>query len=476
MTAGTIPVLVVDGPGRDDTLASLVVAGARDVRVVAVVDGRSRASFAEAVGQVGTEHFLLVHAGDVVLSGGLEALVSAAPGADLVYADARRAGRAQLRPVWSPERLRAHQHLGQTFLLRTELVVTALPDVADSHAWVHDLLLRLAEVGPRAVHVPVEVVEEADRPTDAATWSDGRAAVARHLRRSGVAASVLRGRSAGTYRVVRSSPPTGRVSVVIPTRGGSGIIWGQPRCFVVDAVASVLARGGLPDVEVVVVHDLETPQRVLEDLRRVAGDRLVLVPFDGPFNFSRKCNVGVLAASGDVVVLLNDDVEVLSTDALVDLVAPLDEPGIGMTGACLIYPDGRVQHAGHLHGHGAMTHAFLGAAITPDGLPVELHVDREVSGLTAAAVAVRRSTYEAVGGMCETLPVNFNDVDFSHKLRSQGLRLLWLADVRLYHFESRTRVPVVHPWEVRAVRARWDLDGDDPYLPGHLAAEADEDA
>jgi len=238
---------------------------------------------------------------------------------------------------------------------------------------------------------------------------------------------------------------------------------------VVEAVESVLARTRLPLLQIVVVYDLDTPSDVLERLRHLAGDRLVLVPFAEPFNFSAKCNAGFVASTGDVVVLLNDDVGAITEGFLEQLVAPLSEPGVGMTGARLLFGDGRLQHGGHLYEDGYL-HAFLGASPDDPGPFAALRVNRECSGLTAACVALRRETYEEVGGMCEELPVNFNDVDFSYKVRGTGGRLLWLAAVELYHFESRSRERVVHQWEYDLVTRRWGIPRHDSFLPASREA------
>ena len=115
-----------------------------------------------------------------------------------------------------------------------------------------------------------------------------------------------------------------------------------------------------------------------------------------------------------------------------------------MTGARLLFGNGRIQHGGHVYENGCLRHAYTGSSPDDPGPFTALWVNRECSGLTAACVAVRRETYEEVGGMCEELPGNFNDVDFSYKVRRTGSRLLWLAAVELYHFESMTREQVVH--------------------------------
>lgn len=269
--------------------------------------------------------------------------------------------------------------------------------------------------------------------------------------------------------MTRFADPDQLVSIIIPTRGGSGLVWGQRRCYVVEAVRSVVAKAGHERYELVVVYDPPTPPAVLQELRDIAGDRLVLVPYGEPFNFSAKCNEGFLAASGEVIVLLNDDVEVISDDFLGQLIAPLHEPGVGMTGAHLFYSDGTVQHAGLVYRQQHFGHAFLGASPDDPGDFGALLVSREASGLTAACVALLRSTYEEVGGFCEELPGSFNDVDFSFKIRAEGHRLIWLPQVRLYHFESRTRDKTVHAWEHHFILDRWETPDRDYYLPS-LAA------
>jgi GT2 family glycosyltransferase len=286
--------------------------------------------------------------------------------------------------------------------------------------------------------------------------------------RLGLASKVELGISDGTYRIVRSVPDDLRISLVVPTRGSMGMVWGENRCFVVEAVGSALAKSGCSSVQVVVVYDEDTPPSVLARLTEVvpAGD-LVLVPYDGEFNFSRKCNLGVLASDGQVVVLLNDDTQARSEGWLEQLVAPLMEADVGMTGARLLFEDGTLQHGGHVHAHGAYRHAFIGVRDGDPGYGACLLVDRECSGVTSACAALRRETFLEVGGLCEKLPSNYNDVDLSNKVARAGYRMLWMADVVLYHFESKSRDPRVSREEIDFVRARWGFPYQrrDPFLP-----------
>jgi O-antigen biosynthesis protein len=217
------------------------------------------------------------------------------------------------------------------------------------------------------------------------------------------------------------------------------------------------------------VYDEPVLSGAMEELRAIAGDRLIAIRYDKPFNFSEKCNLGFLHAHGDVVVLVNDDVQPRSERWLESLVAPLSEPGVGLTGAKLLYEDGSIQHGGHLHARDAKVPrpklAYRYAPGDTVGPFNSLVVNRETSGVTGACLAVTRETFERIGGLTEGLPANFNDVDLSLKVQHIGLRVLWLAEPVLFHFESQSREPVVQPFERDYIYKRWGGFVRDPYLP-----------
>mgnify|MGYP001609382073 CR=1 FL=1 len=142
--------------------------------------------------------------------------------------------------------------------------------------------------------------------------------MADHLHSIGVDATVDLGDHDGVYRIRRRVTDRPTVSVVIPTRGSTGRVWGRTRIFVHDAVASLVAAdGGAVRLEFVVVLDEPADPVVVRGLRRIAGDALVVVPYDKPFDFADKIDVGVAAASGEYVLLLNDDTE-LHTPGSID--------------------------------------------------------------------------------------------------------------------------------------------------------------
>jgi GT2 family glycosyltransferase len=408
------------------------------------------------------------------------AALEADPEIDYLYTDEDKVDGdgvffdAFVKPDWSPERLRAQAYTSHLSVLRMAIVRDVGgfdPDRDGSQD--HDLVLKVTERARAVHHIPEihyhwrALPQSTASSSDAKpyTWDAGVKAVADHVRRTGMDATVERGPAHGTYAVLRRLDPTVLVSVVIPTRGSSGKVGGVERVFVVEAVRSLLASTRHPRLEIVVVADLDTPAPVMDELRSLAGDRLVEVAYRSEFNFSEKCNVGVLASRGEHVILLNDDVEVIADAIVEELCAPLAQADVGMTGAYLVYESGSVQHAGHVYADRGYKHAFPESRLGDPGPFRDLYLDREVSGLTAACVALRRDVYLEVGGLSEALAVNFNDVDLSYKLRAAGYRLLWLNRAKLYHFESQSRVPSVEKWELDAIRARWGVTRRDPFLP-----------
>jgi GT2 family glycosyltransferase len=480
-----------DDPILDRALRRLVADGARIRLVTSVAAGTAVAALARGIAEARGDFVAVVAQGDLITTDALERMATAIdlqPDVDFLYSDEerldfgpgleRRYWGAFRKPDWSPERFRAQFYTGSLAVLRRETVevVGGLDPRFDG---VHEaeLALRVVERGTPVVHVP-RILYRRVGPTEALgadspdTWDLRVEAVAAHLNRTGSSGSARRGPAQGLVRVVRPLPQDVTVSVIIPTNGSSGLVRGRKRVYLLDAVRSLVAKAGHRRLEIVVVWDRGTDPRTLAQLRRIAGERLLLVEYARPFNFSEKCNLGVLASHGDIVVMLNDDVDIRSDDFIVTLCAPLLEPGIGMTGAMQYYEDGTIQHAGQYFGDGAWGHMHVGEPPESTGDHEDLLVDREVSGVTASCAAMRRELFTELGGYDVRLPGNFQDVDFAYKVRRAGQRIVWLADAKLMHYESKTRTPTLHDWEVAAIHDRWGAPiGRDPYRASELDRE-----
>ncbi|MFM8484182.1 MAG: glycosyltransferase, partial [Actinomycetota bacterium] len=245
----------------------------------------------------------------------------------------------------------------------------------------------------------------------------------------------------GYLRVRRRPHHRPLVSVIIPTRGTVGSVWGLESPYIENLLLSIASRSTYPHVEFVVVFDTGTDGRLLERLVGLPLE-VKLVEFSGRFNFSRKCNIGTLQSSGDRLIFLNDDMELITPDWIECLVAMLEEPDVGAVGPLLLYENGLVQSAGHIN-PGPVHFARGMSPSSSIGAAWPLVLNREVSGITGACLAMRRETFLDCGGFSELFAEAFNDVDLCFKLMAAGYRILWTPDVQLFHFESKSRIPDV---------------------------------
>jgi len=478
--------VVVDDASTSPAVREVLAEAEKDPRVRVLrraINGGIVKTSNDALAEANGEFVALLDHDDLLAPECLEVVertLGTYPDIDYLYTDEDKVDDAGqhydvfAKPDWSPERLRCQMYTGHLSVIRTSLAraVGGFDERAEG-SQDHDLVLKVTERARRVVHIPQVLyhwraipgsvaMDQAAKPY---AHDAGLAAVQRHLERMGIRGVATSGELPHTYRVVRHLDPSVQVSIVIPTRGPSALVWGERRSMVVELVRSVLRLSTHRNIEIVVVYDPPTPQDVLDELTRLGGEQIRLVRFDEPFNFSAKCNVGMLAASAEHLVFLNDDMEVVSPDFLEQLVAPLFEEGVGATGARLLFADGSLQHGGHVYASGDLTHAGFGTPGDDEGPFRAYLVSRECSGLTAACLATTRQVMEQVGGFCEDLPSNFNDVDLSRKIRGEGLRMLWIAGTTLYHFESVTRDPKVHEWEYEYVMDRWGTPKVDPYFP-----------
>jgi hypothetical protein len=387
------------------------------------------------------------------------------------------------KPDWSPERFRSHFYIGGLLAVRRSDALRSVLDSAidDSIPTVRgpsllwDLVLRLTEQGGNVFHIPELLFGRADLDSDTALDSrksaempEAAAVLQAHCARVGINAVVEVSEPGNTFHLHRHPSPSTKVSLIIPTCGSSGTVWGQERVFVIELVESIVEKSTWENIEFVVVADTTTPAVVRRALERLCGDRLVWVDYDKPFNFSDKIGQGRAASSGDVLLFLNDDMEVISEDFIEELVGLALEPGVGAVGARLLLADGRIQHIGHRYADGTF-HLFAGYDGDYAGPEDMCLVTRECIGVTAACLAVRTETFDEVGGMALDFPNNFNDVDFALRLRDRGLRNIVTPHAVLFHFESVTRDGTVTAEEAHLLFSRWGTQlASDPYSNPNL--------
>jgi GT2 family glycosyltransferase len=340
-----------------------------------------------------------------------------------------RRSKPWIKPDWDPLLFAAHDGFVGSCVLRADVIGDKA--VADWSA----LSLTIAESGSAPLHLPLILTHRSEPRVKAAQ----PAAV--------------------------PAPPVA-ISVIIPTRD---------RAELLESCLSGLLSTRFPGKREIIVVDNDSREprtKVLfERLEAAEGVRVIAQP--GPFNFAALINAGVASARGDLVCLLNNDVEITSPDWLLPMAVLAVCEDIGAVGARLLYPDGVIQHAGVALGIGdAAGHVDKGVKPVPGEFAPWHGETRTVSAVTAACLLVGRAKFVEVGGMDEqTFAVDFNDVDLCLKLAARSWRTVYCAQAALVHHESRSRGKTHHgadlarfEQELSALRARWDTDTIvDPY-------------
>ena len=390
------------------------------------------------------------------------------PRPSVVYSD----GDGFALPDFSPQRFLCQNYLRGPFAIRGDLDslrFLASPekgDISSAYATLLDVDLQ----GGIISHIPYSLFSSTNNSflelvgNDVVECSE----VLRQARESRGGGTVGKYLGYGAFESQGAVVGNPLVSIVIPTQGIYSDHKGTSQSLVVNAVRSIVEQTEYSHYEIVVVVDSVADERVLSELKQLAGQRLQLVEWTKPFNFSQKMNFGVLHARGEYVLLLNDDVEVLTPQWLMSMLALAQLPNAGMVGAMLYYEDDTIQHAGHAYFQGSPTHIGLGLPRGSDGPLGGFLVNREATGVTAACALMPLKVFKELGGFTALLPGNFNDVDLCLKVGWRGYDIYWTPEAELYHFESKTRDAHVHYYELDVIEHRWGLRLDDSrYWRGH---------
>ncbi|HUE96334.1 MAG TPA: glycosyltransferase, partial [Longimicrobiaceae bacterium] len=415
--------------------------------------------------------------------------INARPDADVVYSDEDKLDLAGVRcdpyfkPDWSPEHFLACMYTCHLMVVRRRLV-DEIGGFRRGYegAQDYDLLLRLMERTLRIDHIPRilyhwrKVPQSTASAGQAKPWAldAGRLALEDYARRHGLEADVTPGPALGLYRVRRAIRGTPLVSIVIPTAGRRREVNGRQVDLLAAGIRSVARRTSWPHYEIVIVADYAGVQPTTMDALEGVRHRVVISEFEGPFNFSRKINLGVCRAEGEHVVLFNDDLEVIGGEWLSALLEFSQDAAIGAVGARLLYPDGRLQHVGMVLGvNGVAAHAFHQHPGSSAGYASSAVSIRNYSAVTAACLMSRRAVFDEVGGFDEAFPIDFNDVDYCLRIRRAGYRIVFTPHAELYHHESASfGARTQDPAGTEEMRRRWaDVLDRDPYYNPNLTRD-----
>lgn len=367
------------------------------------------------------------------------AAVHAQPGWQFLYTDEDKVAAFDVHhhPLFKPdfnlELLRSKPYIGQLSLVRGPALHQIGAAQASPVVWHCELALRVFErFGDAAIgHVPDVLIHRVQREEDPAVQSAFRECVAEHLQRSQIPARVQQGLLPNTNFVEYLHDHTPLVSIVVPTK--------DQRALLEACIESVLTQTSYPNFEVLVVDNGSTQPDAIEYLQSLPArsDRVKVLPYPHPYNFSTMNNFAVEHAAGDYVLLLNNDTQVVQPDWLNHMMGQAQRADVGAVGCRLVYPDQKVQHAGIVLGighNGVGEHPFIGQPMAAPGYMDRAQVAQEYSAVTGACLLIRRSVYDEIGGLDQQdLAVLYNDVDLCLKVRRAGYRVVWTPFATLVH-------------------------------------------
>ncbi len=485
-------VMVDDGSPSDVGRRIAAQYAARDSRFTLITrekNGGISAATNDAIVAATGDWIAFMDHDDLLVSNALALMAMAIddhPSWQIVYSDEDLANEHGALSVpyfksdFDPFLLLGQNYMAHLVLARRELVSDLgglRSDYDGAQDW--DFVLRATEkVGRAGVgHVPFILYHWRSHPqstrqnADAKPYasSAGHRAVVDALARRGVAAQVEAVGVVGWQHVHFELPAVApRVSILVPTRDGS---------LLSTCVNSVLERTTYDNYEIVIIDNGSTSADTAVYLASLP-ERVRVIRDDSPFNYSALHNRAVPSCTGDVLVLLNDDTEVINPDWLSEMVAMVMQPGVGVVGAKLLYPTQAIQHAGVVLGFaGVADHVGKLAPADSPGYFGRIALPCEYSAVTAACLAIRTSVWNEVGGLDEGFQVAWNDIDLCLRVRELGLAVAYSPDAQLFHYESLTRGNDFDPVrfgrysaEVERMRQRWFATMmSDPYYNPNLS-------
>jgi GT2 family glycosyltransferase len=390
------------------------------------------------------------------------------------------------KPDWSPDLLRTCNYWGEFLVVRTSL----LREVGGEGAGLmglhaHDLALRLSERTARIAHLArilvhrrVGVASSLESVT-AAQAGLGRLVVTEHLKRMGEAGEVDLSPS-GFFRVRYPLQGTPRVSIIVPFKDKPELLK--------TLVSSLFQYTRYENLELLLISNNSTQPETFALLEQLTDPRIRKLTWNHPFNYSAINNFGVQHATGELLLFLNNDIEVIESGWLEELMSQVQRPEIGVVGPRLLYPNGTLQHVGVVLGQqGFAGHAFAG--LPPNASSAQGRADwtRNYLAVTGACLMMRRDVFERIGGYDESFIVCGSDVELCLRAVQHELRVVYTPHCTLVHHESVTRradaIPENDFWR-SFVAYRPYLTGGDPFYNDNLSLlsangalrEAEEDA
>ncbi|MCB6195009.1 MULTISPECIES: glycosyltransferase family 2 protein [Blautia] len=400
---------------------------------------------------------------------------------DKVRADLSEHFQPHLKPDFNPDLLRANNYICHLFVVRRGIMERTGGFRSEfDGAQDYDFIFRCVESAEKIHHIPeilyhwrTHQASTADNPASKMyAYEAGKRAIEGNLKRSGLNGKVIHTKDYGFYRVEYQVKESPLVSIIIPNKDEKEAL---KKC-----IDSIFEKSTYENFEILIVENNSETEEIFSYYRELSRqDRIRLLKWKKPFNYSAINNYAASKAKGEYLLFLNNDMEVISPNWMEDMLGHCQRPDTGIVGAKLYYPDGTIQHAGTIIGIGGIAgHMFVNMPGERTGYLHKASLQQDLSAVTAACMMVKREVFFEVNGFEEKLTVAFNDVDFCLRVRRKGYLVVYDPFAELYHYESKSRGTEDSKEKVRRfqseiefMRCRWEtlLKEGDPYYNKNLS-------
>lgn len=385
---------------------------------------------------------------------------------------------------WAPDTLRSYNYICHFSVFRASLLKqVGLFRKEYDGSQDHDMILRLTEQSNKIVHIPKILYHWRVHKNSTAggigvkqyAIDAGKKAVASHLERMGIDGEVTDGLFIGSYRVKYTIKNNPKVSILIPNKDHKEDL---KLC-----IHSILSISTYKNYEIIIIENNSTTQEIEDYYKELEKEECIkIVRWKGEFNYSAINNFGATHASGNVFVLLNNDIEILTPNWIEEMLMHAQRDEVGIVGAKLYYPDDTIQHAGITVGVlGVAGHNFKHQHRIDPGYFGRSQIVQNLSAVTAACLMIRKDVFNDIKGLDEGFKVAFNDVDFCLRVRETGRLVIFTPYVEAYHYESKSRGLEDTPEKMKRFQGevdrfyeRWGCHRKDPYYNTNLTLERED--
>lgn len=390
------------------------------------------------------------------------------------------------KPDFAPDTLRSYNYICHLSTFKASLLekVGKFRSEFDG-SQDYDMILRLTEKAEKIVHIPKVLYYWRSHASSVAsdisakpyTLVAAKKALKEHLQRVGLEGEVHDAKVLSMYRIAYRIKKQDLVSILIPNKDHVSDL---KKC-----IESIISKTTYPNWEIIVIENNSTEAQTFQYYEEIKHDaRIRVVEWAGPFNYSAINNYGAKYAKGEHILLLNNDIEVITPDWLEQMIMFAQRSDVGAVGAKLYYPDDTIQHAGVILGIGGVAgHSHKNYPRNDYGYMGRLILAQNLSAVTAACLLLRKSVWDEIGGLNEAFAVAFNDVDFCMRIREAGYLIVFTPFAELYHYESKSRGLEDTPekqmrfaGEIQKFQSRWQaqLDMGDPYYNPNLTLKRED--